>query len=163
MYSHSSFVLHVMMKRRADRVAAEMAADMAATRRAPMIIQCIFSSFSPLSPIVSQMPMITDSYKASAFSAFQPFFFLFFLFSNSIHCLDARIPQSNAGRTIIVASTGGPLTPLYVALKMPVPAAALTISTMADAAQYQQNNSKSGQARANGGRAKSDGGRGCFS
>lgn len=31
----------------------------------------------------------------------------------------------------------GSLTPLYVALKMPVPALALTISTMANAAQYQ--------------------------
>lgn len=124
------------------------------------------SSLSPLSlpsfSLCNQMPIIMDSYKASAFSAFQFFsFFTSLLHFNPLpqrtHPTVQHRPHNH--RRI----NGGPLTPLYVALKMPVPALALTISTMANAAQYQQNSSKSGQARANGGRANSDGGRGCFS
>lgn len=119
----------------------------------------LFLSFSPP---YSQMPIIKDSYRASAFSAFQFFSSLSSLlqFNPLPLCTHPTIQRWPHNHRRI---NGGPLTPLYVALKMPVPALALTISTMADAAQYQQNNSKSGQARANGGRARSDGGRGCFS
>lgn len=42
---------------------------------------------------------------------------------------------------------GGHLTPLYVALKMPVPAAALTISTMANAAQDQTKQQQIGASK----------------
>lgn len=139
--SFSSFVSHGMTRiKNGKKIAERVAADMAEKGQAPLLKPLYLSLLLFLSCIslCNQCGGAPMHNKLVLFLL--PNFSIFFslLFFSPIHPIVLMQPShSSKPATQSSSHQRGSLTPLYVALKMPVPALALTISTMANAAQYQ--------------------------